>query len=262
MQKSVLILILSALLLLTSILVAEVAQTINYQGQLTDTGGDPVANGVYSMTFNLYNDPASGAPIWSSLVRQVVVTDGLFSYTLGDSVALAYDLFSSDYGLWLGVKVGADPEMTPLTRLTAAPMAAVAASLNGDMKTSLGKLVLDDGRTGGGLDSTVVIASEASTLDHHGHVTILKIANGGADTTDLVGLFGDPDFARVEVGDGNAPDSGVVVQSAVDHKHHGHVKIFKIANGGADTTDLVGLFGDPDFAGVEVGDGNDPDSGV
>ncbi|MCP4709724.1 MAG: tail fiber domain-containing protein, partial [Planctomycetes bacterium] len=84
----------------------------------------------------------------------------------------------------------------------------------------------------------------------------------GADTTNLVGLFGDPDFARVEVGDGNDPDSGVVVQSAVERKNHGHVTVLKIANGGADTTNLVGLFGDPDFASVEVGDGTDPDSGV
>ncbi len=235
---------------------------LSHQGRLTSSGGTPVPDGTYTMTFSLYDSPIAGTPLWSSSARQVTVTDGLYTYVLGDTVALDYSLFNRDSGLWLGTQVGVDPELTPRILLTGSPTAAVSSSVRGDVTTSLGQLTVGDGRTGQGFDSTVVVDSRASTFDHRGHVTILKISNGGTDTTDLVGIYGDGDFPNVTLGDDTDLDSGVVVQSAVDHKHRGHVTILKISNGGSDTTDLVGMYGDSDFPNITVGDDTDLDSGV
>lgn len=235
---------------------------LSHQGRLTSSGGTPVPDGTYTMTFSLYDSPIAGTPLWSSSARQVTVTDGLYTYVLGDTVALDYSLFNRDSGLWLGTQVGVDPELTPRILLTGSPTAAVSSSVRGDVTTSLGQLTVGDGRTGQGFDSTVVVDSRASTFDHRGHVTILKISNGGTDTTDLVGIYGDGDFPNVTLGDDTDLDSGVVVQSAVDHKHRGHVTILKISNGGSDTTGMVGMYGDSDSPRLEVGDSDDPDSGM
>lgn len=118
MRNSFLSAVLLTVLLVVSVS-AGIPQLINYQGRLTDAVGDPVTDGAYLIRFQLYDDPSAGSTKWSSGVRQVDVADGLFTYPLGDTVALPDDLFANDTGLWLGVKVGADPEMTPRTRLTA-----------------------------------------------------------------------------------------------------------------------------------------------
>ncbi len=96
---------------------AEIPQVISVQGRLTDSAGVTVSDGPQLVRFNIYSDSSNGAALWSSSIRQINVTDGLFSYNLGDTVALPNNLFD-DTTLWLGIKVGTDPEMTPRIRLT------------------------------------------------------------------------------------------------------------------------------------------------
>jgi hypothetical protein len=100
---------------------ADVPGMINVQGKLADNSGQPVANGPYSVVFTIYNDSISGSDLWHE-TRSVDVTDGLFSILLGQSVTILPSLFD-DTALWLGMKVGADPEMTPRQRLTTSPYA-------------------------------------------------------------------------------------------------------------------------------------------
>jgi hypothetical protein len=52
----------------------------------------------------------------------VTTTDGLFAVNLGQAPMTALDptLFA-DSLLWLGISVGADPEISPRTRLVSAP---------------------------------------------------------------------------------------------------------------------------------------------
>ncbi|MCP4566885.1 MAG: tail fiber protein [FCB group bacterium] len=112
--------IMCALTLLSCLAVAEVPALINYQGRLTDTEGEPAVDGNYLLTFTIWNDPASVAPEakkWSSGIRGVDVSDGLFSYNLGDSIALPHDLFSANPNLWLGVTVSTDAEISPRTKM-------------------------------------------------------------------------------------------------------------------------------------------------
>jgi len=99
---------------------AVVPQLVPYQGQLTDPTGVPV-NGAFDLTFNLYTVATGGAPIWNEVQAGVIVTQGLFTVNLGSATPFPTGAFSMP--VYLGVSVGADPEMTPRTALESAPYA-------------------------------------------------------------------------------------------------------------------------------------------
>jgi hypothetical protein len=115
-------LLIAVLILMLSVLpvYAGVPGTMNYQGRLTDSSGEPVEDSTYSVIFRIYDE--SGVIRWQE--SQVVATaNGLFSAQLGSSGSpLSADVFNHDE-CWLGITVGSDPEMTPHTRLSAVPYA-------------------------------------------------------------------------------------------------------------------------------------------
>jgi hypothetical protein len=113
-------------MLAVSFAYAEVPQLINYQGFLTKPNGSPVNDGNYLIKFTIWKHESSTDPsdsLWSSGYREIKVTNGLFSYDLGDTIALPHDLFATGTTRWLGIKVGADPELTPRSKLTSLPYA-------------------------------------------------------------------------------------------------------------------------------------------
>ena len=103
-----------------------VPSLINYQGRLSDADGDPVADGEYLVTFTIWTDPESTAPgdrRWISVDCPVLVVNGLFNYRLGSRENLPPWTISNYVNLWLGIRVGEDPELSPRTRLCSAPFA-------------------------------------------------------------------------------------------------------------------------------------------
>jgi len=90
---------------------------MNYQGQLTNPSGVAVANGAYSIAFNIYSQASAGSSLWSE-TQVVTATAGLFNVVLG-SVNPLSNLPIADYGtdLWIGITVASDPEMTPRQQL-------------------------------------------------------------------------------------------------------------------------------------------------
>jgi hypothetical protein len=109
---------LSATIATTLVLIASSAyaapNTINYQGRLTDPSGAPVPDGQYLMRFNVYDAQSGGVSLWNSGFLGIPVVGGLFQYNLGDTTALPDLLFDGE-PRWLGVQIGADPEMAPRT---------------------------------------------------------------------------------------------------------------------------------------------------
>lgn len=108
-----------AVLLLGQWISAEAPRLINYQGLLTDAGGEPL-NGDYSMTFAIYDDSVLSTPVnvlWQEIHTSVTVTNGLFNVLLGSSTPLSSVQFT-DTARYLGIKVGADPEITPRSHFT------------------------------------------------------------------------------------------------------------------------------------------------
>ena len=51
------------LTLFSSTAFSAVPEIINYQGSLSDNGGNPV-NATLNITFTLYDDPVAGASLW------------------------------------------------------------------------------------------------------------------------------------------------------------------------------------------------------
>jgi len=90
---------------------AEVPNTINYQGKLTDQHGDPL-NETCSITFSIYDQVSGGNNLFST-TKSVAVDQGIFN------VQLQPDLpFDTQY--YLGTKVGSDEEMSPRQKLATA----------------------------------------------------------------------------------------------------------------------------------------------
>ena len=105
---------------LTTTALAAGPSTMSYQGVLTDGGGNLVVDGAYSITFRIYDLSAGGVALWSEVKPAVQVTKGGFSVVLGSTAPI--DLpFSVQY--YLGVQVGAGPELTPRISLASSPYA-------------------------------------------------------------------------------------------------------------------------------------------
>jgi len=105
--------------------------TLAYQGRLTNPGGTPLT-GSYSMTFKLYNVASGGSALWMetwSGGNTVQVTDGLFNVLLGSLTPVPQSVITGNNTLWLGVKVGADAEMTPRAQVGSVPFAVQALTI-------------------------------------------------------------------------------------------------------------------------------------
>jgi len=90
---------------------------INYQGRLTDSDGAPVADNTYFVKFKIYGSASGDDSLWYTGFQPVLVTGGLFSYQLGSVEPLPDDLFAASSARYLGITVGADPEMTERTKI-------------------------------------------------------------------------------------------------------------------------------------------------
>ncbi|HRF28947.1 MAG TPA: hypothetical protein PL051_04935 [Candidatus Saccharibacteria bacterium] len=93
---------------------------MNFQGRLTDSSGNVMANGTYNMKLRLYTVSSGGSTVWTedrlvSAAQGVTVTNGLFSIKLGDISALSASLFASG-DLYLEVELP-----TPATATSASP---------------------------------------------------------------------------------------------------------------------------------------------
>ncbi len=119
-------------------------QILNYQGRLTDATGTPLSDGPHSIEIRLWADSSSSNIAyleWDSGPLVVTTDKGLFAVKLGTppQPVLTYLPFY-DSLLFLGITVGADPEISPRTRLTSVPYAmsaenAVSASTAGTAYT-------------------------------------------------------------------------------------------------------------------------------
>ena len=111
------------LCIIMTILAAQVSwsaipETMSYQGKLTDGSGNAVADGNYSLTFNIYDVSAGGSALWTETHGDVATVNGIFNVILGSDTLLDI-AFDKQY--WLGIKVGGGAELTPRIKLTSSP---------------------------------------------------------------------------------------------------------------------------------------------
>ncbi len=106
---------------------------LTHQGRALDAGGAPL-NGPGTVQISLYDTGASGpASVWDESLP-VTFEQGYYSVVLGKSPTNLLDsgLLSTDE-VWLGIGVNGNPELDPRAELTHVPLAAVAASVRGDV---------------------------------------------------------------------------------------------------------------------------------
>lgn len=109
---------------------AGINQQVNFQGKLVTSSGLNVSNGSQTVVFTIYDRASGGTALWTES-QSVTTTDGIFSVQLG-SVTPIPSTFNFNWdGLYLGIKVGADNEMTPRIRLAAVPYAFNAQKVAG-----------------------------------------------------------------------------------------------------------------------------------
>ena len=94
---------------------AEVPSQMNYQFRLTDSVGENVPDGNYSITFVIFNDSIGGDTIWAE-GRLVSVKDGIVNVVLGEIVPIP-DVALQEQNSWLAVQIGLDPVIVLRTRL-------------------------------------------------------------------------------------------------------------------------------------------------
>ena len=106
---------------------AAVPSQVPFQAVLTQPGGAPVADGSYTIVFPLYTTASGGSPSWTE-TQTVQTSAGVFSTHLGATNPITPAEVASEE-LWLGIKVGSDPEMTPRQRIGSAIYALVSQEL-------------------------------------------------------------------------------------------------------------------------------------
>ncbi len=105
---------------LTPARAAEVPRTIAFQGVLKDASGKPVTT-TKSVTFTLYDAATDGNAVWTETKDITPGSSGLFATSLGSATSLTTVTFDRAY--WVGVKAGADAEMTSRMPLQCVPYA-------------------------------------------------------------------------------------------------------------------------------------------
>jgi hypothetical protein len=155
---------------------------LSYQGKLLDDTGSPVPDSTWPVLFALCAESVGGTPFW--IENQLVETsDGLFHVLLGQELPIPSVPESGD--LFLGMKVGADPEMTPRVRIVSAAYAFLA----GRADTANYALA---GGGGGGDNAWTRVGSDSVLYTVHS----LGIARGGAGNV----LYGESTHTHVNLG--------------------------------------------------------------
>lgn len=161
---------------------------INFQGKLTNPDGTNVTDGNYSILFTLYEggtELGGGTSVWDE-TQTVAVDDGIFRVALGsvDTTLPTAVNFGNDT-IYLSLKVGADPEMSPRIRFTASPYAFNASRLDGLASGSfvqLGQVSGATGQTDASTNSAIYInkTSTGNQLQmQSGGVNVFTVANAG-----------------------------------------------------------------------------------
>ena len=103
---------------------------MSIHGTRAATGGGPVADGDYTMVFGLYATDKAAAPVWTEGQVKAGVKAGRFTQVLGTVKPITAQVLAPLSPGWLGIKVGADPEL-PRIPLRSVPWAVQAAAANG-----------------------------------------------------------------------------------------------------------------------------------
>ena len=163
------------------------AAQLTYQGRLTNSGGTPLNTSV-NVVFKLYD--ATNTAVWTSTVRSVTPSNGLFTVYLGDGADPSLDANTLATAASVGVTVGSDAEMTPRQRFntvfghsdsTAGVVGSstTAYGIYGETNAGVGVLGLASDASGIGVAATGAVSSSIALQVYNGGI---KVAGAGIGT--------------------------------------------------------------------------------
>lgn len=171
---------------------AAINSQINFQGKLTNTDGTNVTDGNYSIRFRIYTDPtldaanacAANSCKWEETQGTVSVASGIFQVNLGSITTLPGSVDFNSSPLYLGIKVGADAEMTPRVLFTATPYSFNSNMLGGLTATNYVQLaqgVQTDSSTTNAAIGVNKTGITAKILDlQRGGASVVSVNNDGS----------------------------------------------------------------------------------
>lgn len=114
------------------LVLAQVPEMISYQGRLVSGGS--LFNGVTNIVTELYDSASGGTRLFAETNRNVVVTDGLYAFKIGDD-ATGLGMALTNAEVYLQVRIGAQV-LSPRERVTSVGYALVARDIEDDAVTT------------------------------------------------------------------------------------------------------------------------------
>ena len=155
------------LIILCGQLLAAVPTVINYQGRLTSAGGTAIPDGSYTVVFTIYDAATAGASKWTE-TQSVTTSAGLFAVRLGTVTPVTDTVFSGTTR-YLGVKVEANPELSPRIPLVTVPYSERVSTV--------------DGSTGGAISGNINLDNSTATTGNILKAGVPFIQNLGTSNT-------------------------------------------------------------------------------
>ncbi len=151
----------------------DVPAGLTQTGRMFDAIGRPVS-GNRTIVFAIYDAPTGGAALWTES-HDVAFDDGYFVVALGETTALpGFD----GAPVYLGLKVAADPEMTPREELLSVPYAMVAGDVVGDINGRRGRIEGMENAMGG----ITIVNAHVPLAEMFGYATDLRSRTQGRAT--------------------------------------------------------------------------------
>ncbi|MDX6770961.1 MAG: hypothetical protein SF051_15620 [Elusimicrobiota bacterium] len=168
---------------------------LNFQGRLIDPATSVPKDGVFSMTFRVYDAASGGSALYTETQSAVPVSNGVFSVQLGSAAALSPDLFAGA-SAYLSVQVSPDAEMSPRQQLVMSPYAMTAAQLVGDaaVRVRVGAVSYSTFTSGGNLLLMSGVSASTGVFSATGNAVYSVSASSGilssAGTVRVLGAGG------------------------------------------------------------------------
>lgn len=98
--------------------ISAVPSSMNIQGRLASSSGNPLPDGTYTVRFSLWDAASGGTEKYNKTVSTLALKNGVFATVLN-----AFPAGTFNGNLWLEIKVGNDAPQTPRVPLAAVPYA-------------------------------------------------------------------------------------------------------------------------------------------
>jgi hypothetical protein len=119
------------LLLVSSLLFAQIPDKISYQGLLSTPAGTPVQDGSYDLQFDIFNLPSGGSLKHTETLSGVLVQKGTFSVILHPPYTIFSESLFVEITALLGPATGLPVTFSPRSELVSSPYALAPWTSNG-----------------------------------------------------------------------------------------------------------------------------------